>query len=109
MRRPTAPGRTSETDIAIAALRVANAQPSGQISTARLKKMIPQFITLTPDDLAPSKTRPNEQMWHQIVGNIISHRDQEDNLIGAGYAEYTGTGIKITDSGRALLKKKRYI
>lgn len=106
MRRATKPNRTSELMIAIAALRVAANQPSGHITTAQLKKLIPQYVKLTRDDLAPSPTRPNEQVWQQIVGNIISHRDEDDNIIGMGYAEYINSGIQITDKGRAFLKSQ---
>lgn len=104
MRNATAAGRTSESEIAIAALRVAAAHPSGEVPTSQLKKMIPKYVHLTAKDLEPSKTRPNEQMWQQIVGNIISHREEDDNIIGAGYAEYTGEGIRITDAGRAIIE-----
>jgi hypothetical protein len=97
-------GRTSESEIAIAALRIAGSRPNGEVSTHLLKQMIPDYINLTPGDLNPSPTRPNEQMWHQIVGNIISHRENEGNIIGDGYADYTGTGIRITQAGRLYLR-----
>jgi len=108
VRRKTQPGRTSEGEIAIAALRIAASRPNGIATTTLLKENIPDYIALTPGDLANSQTRPAEKMYHQIVGNIISHKDSEGNIIGDGYAEYTGDGIKITDAGRAHLKSKGY-
>ncbi len=47
-------------------------------------------------------------MFHQIVGNIVSHHENEGNIIAEGYAEYTGDGIKITASGLIHLKNQGY-
>ncbi len=102
-------GRTSESEFAIAALRIAAQRPGGEVTTETLKENIPDYIELTPGDLEPSDTRPNEKMYQQIVGNIVSHRrESEENIIFAGYAEYTGSGIRITEAGRAYLKSKGY-
>ena len=102
------PGRTSEGEIAIAALRIAASRPGGEISTHDLKQEIPGYINLTPGDLQPSQTRPNEELWQQIVGNIICHKNTGGNIICDGYADYTGSGIRITGAGRAHLKKLGY-
>ncbi len=99
--------RTSEPEIAIAALMVARDRPEGRVSTSHLKKMIPDYIKLTDEDWEASPTRKGEAMWHQIVGNIISHRTAEGNIIAEGYATYTGRGIEITDAGRAYLQRLR--
>jgi hypothetical protein len=100
--------RTSEREIAIAALRIAATRPGGEASTTLLKEEMPDYVKLTPDDLKPSSTRRGEKMFHQIVGNIISHKESAGNIIAEGYAEYTGDGIRITDAGRAFLKSKGY-
>jgi len=97
--------RTSESEISIAALCVARDRPGGYVSTAHLKKMIPDYTKLTEEDWEVSATRKNEALWHQIVGNIISHRKVEGNIIAEGYANYTGKGIEITDAGRAYLQR----
>ena len=101
------PNRTGEPEISIAALEVARDRPGGWVSTRQLKKLIPQYIKLTPEDLEDSLTRDGEQMWHQIVGNIISHRASEGNIIADGYAIYRDNGIEITDAGRDRLKRLR--
>lgn len=101
-------GRTSEVEIAIAALRIAAERLGGEATTGALKENVPDYIDLTPGDLKPSPTRPNEKMYRQIVGNIISHRNSKRNIICEGYAEYTGSGIRITEAGRAYLKSKGY-
>jgi hypothetical protein len=97
------PGRTSEPQIAIAALQIAYDQ-GGSASTTKLKDEMPDYINLTPGDLVQSQTRPNEKMYHQIVGNIISHQNTPGNIIFEGFADRTANGIQITDKGKALLK-----
>jgi hypothetical protein len=86
---------------------VARDRPGGWVSTSQLKKLIPNYISLTEQDLQDSLTRDGEQLWHQIVGNIISHRTTEGNVIAEGYAVYTRRGIEITDAGRAYLERMR--
>lgn len=101
-------GRTSENEIAVAALRIAAEHPGGESTTEVLKDNMPDYIELSPGDLEASPTRLGEQMFHQIVGNIVSHRDSQGNIIFEGYAEYTGSGIRITEAGRAHLRSKGY-
>ncbi|MGE3066306.1 MAG: hypothetical protein AB7K67_12005 [Hyphomicrobiaceae bacterium] len=100
--------RTTEQEIAVAVLRICADAPSGECTTAELKRLIPQYINLTPDDLAQSPTRANEAVWEQIVRNIVSHRTVEGNIIAEGYAEHIPGGIKITDAGRLHLKHLGY-
>ena len=99
--------RTSEAEIGIAALIAARDRPTGWVTTSQLKKLIPSYITLTDDDQKDSLTREGEQLWHQIVGNIISHRTVEGNIIAEGYATYERRGVAITDAGRAYLERPR--
>ena len=82
-------GRTPESEMAIVALRIAASRPGGEATTTRLKEEIPDYIELTPGDLKQSATRPNEKMYHQIVGNIVSHQESEGNIIYEGYAQVT--------------------
>ncbi|MGD9616517.1 MAG: hypothetical protein AB7H90_02080 [Alphaproteobacteria bacterium] len=97
--------RTSESEMRIAALQVARSKPNGLTTTTQLKEEIPEYINLTPEDLAKSSTRPNERMYHQIIGNIISHVDSETNIFAQGFAIYTSDGIQITQAGRDFLQR----
>ncbi len=98
--------RTPESEMRIGALLVARSKPNGIATTTQLKEEIGKFVDLTPKDLARSKTRPNEQMYHQIVGNIVSHHDSQTNIFARGLAVYTGDGIQITQAGRDLLQRR---
>jgi hypothetical protein len=54
--------RTSENAMRIAELQVAVSKPYGKATTTELKNEVHQYIALTPEDLLPSETRPNEAM-----------------------------------------------
>ena len=88
----------------IAALQVAASKSQGKATTTEIKNEINQYLSLTLQDLLPSKTRPNEAMYQQIVGNIVSHRASKNNIFAMGWETYTGDGIQITDAGRQYLR-----
>lgn len=96
--------RTSENVMRMAALQVAASKPRGRATTTEIKNEINLYISLTLQDLLPSKTRPNEATYQQIVGNIVSHRESKNNIFAKGWAIYTGGGIQITDTGRQHLR-----
>jgi hypothetical protein len=98
--------RTSEDEMRIAALQVAASRPHGKATMTEIKNEVGQYVSLTSEDLLPSETRPNEKMFQQIVGNIVSHRHRQsrNNIFVRGWAIYTGDGIQITDAGRQHLR-----
>jgi hypothetical protein len=100
--------RTSEPEISVAVLRICADTPDGRATTAWLKKQIPDYINLTAEDRAQSPTRPNEEVWEQIVRNIVSHRKTQGNIIAEGYAEHLPGKIAITQAGRTHLKHMGY-
>jgi hypothetical protein len=101
---PVVRRRTSESEMRIAALQVAASKPNGKATMTELKNEVDQYVALTIEDRIPSKTRPNEAMYQQIIGNIVSHRGSQTNLFAKGWAIYTGDGIQITDAGRHHLR-----
>ncbi len=98
--------RTPESEMRVAALQVARSKPNGIATTTQLKEEIEKYIDLTPEDLRQSKTRRNEQMYQQIVGNIVSHLDSQANIFARGLAVYTGDGIQITQAGIDFLQRR---
>lgn len=92
---------TSENEIAEAVLRIAAQQSTGIATFRRLYQDIPSQIILDADDLVQSTTRPNEQMWKQIVRNIQSHHQTAGNYIAEGFLESVpSVGYRITPLGR---------
>lgn len=70
-----------------------------------LKTLIPDYINLTAEDCAPSLTRQGEELWEQIVRNIVSHKGADGNIIAEGFAEHLPGELRITDAGRMHLKR----
>jgi hypothetical protein len=99
--------RTTENEMRIAALQVAASKPDGKARTTELKSEVDRYLALTTEDRTPSRTRPNEAIYQQIIGNIVSHRGSKTNIFAKGWAIYTGDGIQITDAGRQHLRTLR--
>ena len=101
--------KLSEPEARILALRIAATRPGREASTTFIKEQVPKYITLTADDLKPSKTRKNEQMWQQIIGNATgSHAPTSVSIFNKGYAVRTRDGIRVTDAGIAYLASKGF-
>jgi len=99
-------GRSSEHDIAHAAMKYLATLPTGTATTTTIKKHVPKYIKLTADDHDPSGSRPGEEVWQQVVGNIVSHRDKSpENFISRGLIEYAGRKWTLTAAGKAYLAK----
>lgn len=99
--------RSGEHDIAHAAMKYLATIPSKSATTSDVKQHVPNFITLTPDDQVQSETRDNEQVWQQVVGNIVSHRnDSPENFINRGLIDYNSGVWSLTPAGETYLAKR---
>ena len=93
--------RTSESQIAKAVLRVLAVAPNGEATISQLVKHVPSEVSLTAGDRQQSGTREGEQLWEQIVRNIVSHQKTEGNIIAEGFANSPSRGkLRITEAGR---------
>lgn len=104
---PSKENRSSEHDIAYAAMKYLDTLPGKTAATSDVKQHIPNFIELSPEDREVSETRPNEELWQQVVGNIVSHRkDSPDNFINRGLIDYDGKNWTLTNAGANYLGKR---
>lgn len=93
--------RVTENEVAFAIVQVAKTRPDGVATFARCKKEVPLHIQLSAGDRARSQTRPNEEMWQQLIRNVKSHHDQAGNYICEGYLTHIPrVGYRVTDAGR---------
>lgn len=93
--------RTTEVEISEAVLQILAGRPNGEATLAHIKSQIPSFVSLTAGDREQSVTRPNEELWEQLVRNIVSHKAIEGNYIAQGYLNAPSRGkLRITDAGR---------
>ena len=94
-----------ESDIALGVMRIAEAH--GALCTfKRAYREIPDYVQLSPDNLAESVTRRGEVMWQQLVRNIKSHDKSEGNFIAQGFLEHVPrVGYRITNEGKRYLAR----
>ena|SRR5215469_13730303 len=96
-----------ESDIALGVMQIAASKPNRICTFDHAREEIPDYVHLTPDNLAPSATRLGEPMWHQLIRNIQSHHASPGNFIADGYLEHVPeVGYRLTDAGLARLKSK---
>lgn len=94
-------GRITEAEIAFAIVQIAKANPNGIATFDDCRSQIPNIVSLSPQDLAQSLTRPNEAMWEQQIRNVQSHHKDEGNYICEGFLEHVpGVGYRVTNAGR---------
>lgn len=104
------PNRVTEAEVACATLQIAASRPNGTATYQRLKKELPRYLKLSAEDRTQSQTRPNEELWEQLIRNIKSHSNTPGNIICEGYAMHVPrVGYRITDAGRRHLKNKGYL
>jgi hypothetical protein len=76
---------------------------SGIITTSDLIAILPEFVQLSDDHLAPNESR-GDSKFSQIVRNLKSHKASKSNFIYQGYAEDIPGGFRITPKGRAFVQ-----
>jgi hypothetical protein len=96
------PGRIRERDLIIPALRAAAARPGGYISTSDLIQVLEDEFQPEGRDAEILDGR-HDSHFSQKVRNLVSHRESSTSMFKKAYAEYTGDGIRITETGRQFL------
>ena len=86
---------TTEAEFADIVETILSEISTSEASYAELIDEIPNRITLTSEDLAPSLTRPGEPMWHQRIRNITSHKDAVGNAIYEGRLVSIRGGLRL--------------
>jgi len=98
--------RLYEPEARILALQIAASFPNHIATTTEIKERVPRYHNLTHEDHVPSKTRHNEELWQQVVGNIVSHQESSRSIFNMGYAERTRDGIRVLEKGLSMLRKR---
>ena len=101
--------RLREAEARILALKIAAECDGNTASTEYIKKRVPELIPLTEKDLQKSSSRPRENLWQQIVGNVISHKPGNRSIFNQGYAERTFDGLRVTIQGMNYLKSMGFL
>jgi hypothetical protein len=97
--------RVTENDVALAVLKIAVTKPNGVCTLDDARAEVPNYLSLSDDDLRQSDTREGEPMWHQQIRNIQSHHGADDNFIYLGLLEHVPrVGYRATQAGKNYLK-----
>lgn len=92
-------GRLTEDDIAEGIVKVLRSFDDHEASIGEIKERLPEVLNLSKADRARSDTRPSEQVWEQLVRNIVSHRTVKGNLIQEGVIKYLSKGrLRLADA-----------
>jgi hypothetical protein len=92
--------RLREKEARILFLKIASLQPNCRVTTAFAKNEVKRFYPLSNADKKPSSTRSREQLWQQIVGNVIVHK----SLFNRGLASPIAGGLRVEEKGLNYLK-----
>jgi hypothetical protein len=96
--------RLREPEARILALKVAALMPGHTATTEQLIERAVDLFTPSPLDLQLSRTRKRQPQWHQIIRNVISHRDIPIGPFSQGLAVRTSNGLSVTDAGMQYLR-----
>jgi hypothetical protein len=93
--------RITEAEIADIVEAILAERPNGEATIAELVDEIPNRVTLSVEDLAPSPTRNGEALWEQQVRNITSHKPSPGNAIHDGRLISIVGGLKLARKASA--------
>jgi hypothetical protein len=92
--------RLREREAKILFLKIAALQPKCRVTTTFVKNEVKRFYPLSSADRKPSLTRTKEQLWQQIVGNVIVHKSP----FSQGLATRSSRGLQLKEKGLDYLK-----
>lgn len=68
--------KITEAEMADAVKTILARRPNKSATFAELRDMIPHRVHLSRADRAKSPSRPGEEVWEQILRNLISHKHE---------------------------------
>jgi hypothetical protein len=92
--------RLLEREAKILFLKIAALQPKCKVTTTFVKNEVKRFYPLSSADRKPSRSRGREQLWQQIVGNVIVHKSP----FNQGLAARSSDGLQLKEKGLVYLK-----
>lgn len=101
--------RLREPEARLLVLKIAAGLPGRRATTEQLIENAARLFLPTKIDLIPSRSRPNQPQWHQIIRNVISHRGSSYGPFARGYAERIRGGLSVTNAGIDYLRSRGYL
>lgn len=66
--------RITEAEMATVVKAILKRKPNNSATFAELRELVPNKIHLSRADTAKSPSRPGEEVWEQILRNLVSHK-----------------------------------
>lgn len=89
--------RITEAEMAAVVRIILTRRPNRVATYAELRELIPEHVHLSRADRTKSPSRPGEELWHQIIRNLVSHEHE-------GFVSVAG-GIKLQWRGPQVARK----
>ena len=102
---PRSHGRLREAEARLLVLKIASISPRCAAPMSEIKRQASDYIFFSTGDLALSTKRPNEKMWQQVIGNVVSHKAQSTSIFSRGFARHENGYIKVTVEGLQKLNE----
>lgn len=96
--------RITEAEMASTVRYILTHRPNKTATYAELREIIPQHLHLTRADRTKSRTRPGEELWEQIVRNLVSHNHEGFVGVQGGIRlEWRGKPATVKHEARRLV------
>lgn len=92
--------RTTEAEMAAVVKSILSHRPNKSASFAELRKIIPERHRLSKVDRSESPSRPGEELWMQILRNLVSHKHEGFVSIHGGIRLQWARGQKASQARR---------
>lgn len=66
--------RINEAEMADVVKKILRRQPNKSATFAELRDIVPKHVKLSRADRTKSPSRPGEELWEQIIRNLIAHK-----------------------------------
>ncbi|WP_204114180.1 winged helix-turn-helix domain-containing protein [Shimia biformata] len=93
-----------ENELTRPVLEVLNESLLGELTTTEIRRAVKERVALSVEDLAPLQNR-SDQKIDQVIRNLKCHRKTPGNPFCEGFIEDVPRGFRITERGRAYLKR----
>ena len=101
--------RLREKEARLLVLKVASKQNDLTADMQTIRDGVAKLYPLSRADRQRSLTRPAEELWQQILRNVVSHRGGQRSIFAKGLAAKIGNGIRVTKAGLRHLQESGFL
>lgn len=98
--------RITEAEMAVVVKSILSRRPNKTATFAELRELVPAKVHLSRADRIKSPSRPGEELWEQIVRNIIAHKREGFEGIEGGVRLYGAAATESPKPTKATKPRK---